>query len=1600
MILFAAVCDLENGKTPHTAIFDCKFQYNFVIDNVFSKWLKDCIMYTAYVFRKFDNDGFLHLHIGYPPAPNSSPNDLSSPILEKMASKAAIHDSVTVNQGIYEEVLLTSHTYPLTGSKDSAALHFMHRFFSPYASVPKEFLSELHQAAQWAEKFEAVDPFFPEKAKTQLNALVSDILSCIQGLRPEEGCILPGGTSIIFRLLKNKDASYTIMPFSRSPDIELFEHVSPGGRAKSRRVTFENLSSEDLDDLLIRKLLSISHTPKQSIGKVNALFDDFKQKIVHKKTSPFHLSKSSICRFQNIWDMLQEGYVIQQTPAQQSRQKLELQIKVFCEYLEYTHATLAKNSLAFRYLQDGFKVISRNILWNTSQGYLNEVEVSFICSKLMLIEEALVKIEQKEAVHKLTASVIASPFPIQIKPVTLHNPKPPSIKNAESTQPTPQNADLPTPYVLVEKEYRLPSLTKTPISAAQAPEQLDGLLVLLKRSDLLPLQREQAGVDFCLSLPLEPKNKDDVWNALTPEERIKVSQKLADISTQLLALMNLTGSDCPNRLLALTKIALIGEHLARLNGHLTNIKQAMFCQELLYLVQDLIQGSAGYSGGFSEHRTLLGHSGYAVYSLWEENVLKECKGYYEWLSETCKNYEQYVYGLFNRTEKIHNRVNDLQGKHVTWTFYDGDKKYDRQEVELDLTKKQYKDNVQCQQLQKMLNNIRSDIKANDKPSLSFYQSYMTMGNSYQLPLFLAGSFSRWGKPIKNPLLLAVFYACHPEEGKLDAFSMETNTFTQEAIMDDPWLAIERAYISWQLDLPAQHPLKKKTYQQIAYTAKPELLQDFTENDLKDLLIALEPASALWNMLGLIKKNPVLLKNTDFQAMVERMIFQPEMIERTLKIDKNLPEFLGSFFDAHIKQFERVKENSLALFMVHLYHAIVAKFPPESLPGKIPNYKTTLHRWYNESLKQQSDWTPYRYPILSELLMQIGAKKQLAHHELKDFAVLYGIWENTPALNLFDSIQADTIRKQYFEWLTPIEQALKDSPVNLRQHIIEEMASLQGLSLDKKNKWEGTFPVYRSVEWEYNFASGSFTNLLNESLPCALPASIVNDPLFQEAYPNFSQELHKCTMRSMNELTYYHFQDSHGIKNLIEKTAEGMSIYKSHPQKPTYWLQYVSLEKKSLNELGLLGANNRFYISPDNPKQLFLFNMKGEPEFSLDMFSAFSGTSSEISFTTIRNLHPQRTLNQGLQATVFNPELHKGLNPLLNLAKASEILLWNEYGYLKKIEIYGLGLVFEVDHSELVCETKPFKGYKLDLHNSACYLPAGLLLLPPNPKANEAQLILPHFSGEYVIKNPEAKSNLIHNADKAATLLWNAGKSYLGYASPAVESASSSLWNAGWSSLGYKVYPKESASVNFLQWKSNASSKEFWSFSVQLPDLKIVSTDSSQSYQGYFDLFKYILRASQANISQAIPGAKDCLRKIGEIASGKISEKDIEAFAAEITTMASKRSKISAHPHIETVALALQGLLGLKDYGTPDLRNKIAQHISKLVPLYFTHGRQINLKARLDDRQEMSCLLLMKTYNVEWFTRHAPLLKSKKEQIEIGPSPIEVTHLLNNSLPLL
>ncbi len=394
----------------------------------------------------------------------------------------------------------------------------------------------------------------------------------------------------------------------------------------------------------------------------------------------------------------------------------------------------------------------------------------------------------------------------------------------------------------------------------------------------------------------------------------------------------------PRHFLSLTKCTALTSHLAKNRGLFTE------SPDLLAAIQDLLLGSSPQNTKFSlwPYRGSISQSLYPLQTRMEQTALEQLRQYAGLMADPVLNRDG-----FRRTD-------------VYWGFGDdpslpleGTKDLAPQRRELASQLIHLLDLVQKTPYQKMT--LGRDVMS----LLSRKADYST---------FDLGAVSRqWGQSLHNPLLLAILHGFKLDQGRMmygkvnkyNTVTVEYGdpcTYTQEAIMDNPWAAVERAFNAWQKDLPAKDPLKKKTFAQVSALAKPDLEKILSEEQLKELLINMSRSGATWGMMGFMKNNPSTLEHPAIQALIERFLLQPGALKATCAIDPEFPKMLSVFFTTHLDRLQGTKKISSYLFL-HRLSRRVADLLPEKIA--FPENLPLIRQWTEKAIQHNSSLAPMR-----------------------------------------------------------------------------------------------------------------------------------------------------------------------------------------------------------------------------------------------------------------------------------------------------------------------------------------------------------------------------------------------------------------------------------------------------------------------------------------------------------------------------------------------------------------------------------------------------------------------------------------------------------------
>lgn len=1417
----------------------------------------------------------------------------------------------TTPQGIYEEVMRSASAPGILGAKESQFWHYMHKHFSSHGDLPTEGVNELKQAAIWAEALETSQTD-PETAHNKIENLATEISKAIKQLSLGYGCIIPAGPFVILRINYRsfqQDKGYDLEFFSRNPTLQGNAFAVIGGRKRLSGHHFCGLPLSQVSDVYwLQLLLGVCLKGVTSLEAFNHFLAPLKKYLI--KTNTFHLTKRDICRIQNLWDLFNEKLCPYSSAKNRSLRKLELMLEVLFGYFNQQKASLRYDSTAFVYLKEGMLRTDREILMAASLNFLTSDEVASMHKELQHIQNQLDTIQTNAFVCQPVTTLKNTSMALTVKLPQLHNPyaPPPSHEQRLSS------SDHLSSHVAIKKvqsgnfeSYRLktPMVSLPPLNPIDALKELN---TLLEETNVSPDSRCRKAVEKIFNLPLDPTIKECPWLQLSEPSRLQASIFLADIATLLKESIDQEGILLPDRFLALVKITTLTEYLARLNATTTSLHRYRLNPDLLAIIAELCKGSApSCNGSFLHKRCLLNKSVYRVHYPEEKNVLDELSAYCLWhLPEEFDCYRE----DFKEGAEYSGWRGSSRGRE--FSFGTDSKLFKCSEIEVNFSLAPYKNNVQCQHLHQMIVSLRSLLQLEESEGV-------------HLDAFL----DIWGKPIEHPILQALAYAFRVEEGNLSLFVDNANTFTPEAIRDDPWTAVERAYKCWQTEIHPSNPLKKLAFAE----AKSSHLNDISDKELQSLLLSCSPKTALWSILGLLNQNILMFSNIAIQGFVEHLVLQKDVLEHAFLNDTNeLGKYLSECFQQHIQKLERIGEIPTAIFLVQLYRSISLALSDHSvLLSQAPDFTMSLKRWLEKATPSNSQLHIYCHAILGELVYSLRQRESLNHRELEEYILLKSKWESTFPLVGYDLTFADEILKQYDCWQHIIKANI-DIPVHL-----DSVAEIKRRST---GSWEEIFPISNHMPSHSMPPNHASKSLDAKRTTVPLPQNILRHYTFCEAVPHMDKRSYSAQVYRHEGSIYYQFQDCEGYDHLIESKDGSLAIYKKCDRTENSWVQFVPITQLEGHRKNTLWHNLRLFLPTDSSKKAFFFNLQGEAEFEAQLAYAPGGETLTIS--SLKNLNFSRDLSSDYQAVLFDPEQHSDLNPLLALASASEILLWYEHKTLRIVEIYG-GEAFILRNNQLQCLKEPHKGYYIDFTATARIgLPIGVILQSPDLEPKKTILLLPRFNGEFVLDKNK----------------------------PAFLSQASEMLSSYWSG---KTLAVEWAGQDHHVWQFDYRREpEWWRMEINLPEYTIHSPEANVNYHCYFDLFKFCLHTMKVRGNTCVFMARECLKKLSSLAPHKISKEALEKFIIEIADIATSEQHQHSMPS-EVVALTLRCLLLLQEVSGLALQIAIEKQIVSIAISYFGYGRQMDIAAKLSNEEETSCLLLIEKHNPLWFMKNAPLL---------------------------
>ena len=953
-------------------------------------------------------------------------------LISQVCGKAPPH----ITQGLYEEILLGSSNKKIIGSKESALLEFLSNFFKKSPHLEKEsILKELSQAAVWAKKIETCSVLFADKT---FKAVAKEIAEQVGKLKNGESCILPGGALATFRITKEGD-TFRLEVFSRHPDFPGLEWVEAGGKKKVRGCLLQGIPLDSLSNpSWIEGFLRTAQEGKpESYNKVLSPFTSF---LVPSKDAnlPFHASKEGLCRIQNIWDLVHRGESGKRTLH---RRKISLQLEALYGFFQQQKSDLHTDSVAYLYLKKGVEKVARTAL--AIGDDLTPEEKEKIQNDLYTIDTYLKNLIPQPSTRSIPTSPKNSPLSLAFPCIKTRSPSISSDPVHLFANAVPLSGSYasknhsyelaPTPD-LSSREKCIDALKK--LQQKMQDKQLSStekLLELVQMGLLLPLPSsslERESIQGKLPVNAwqhEEITREDMWYGWVDDVQAKKDAEetaalLTKLSAQLYTLLQQRPNIAPRHFLALTKYAALTGKLTKYFGEQGIIKEF---PDLLALIQDLYYGSnLGGRDVLGLRRSSLSHSIYLCQTETEQAALEQLKNYSSPSSpyapkasdSSWRTGEDYIHPVGQEwSDPLHPGRGIKPGP-----------------IALGL----------ASQLKNLLELVKAEPYRNT-PNAKDILRFVLQPGKKMAPPSLGHVSHEWLQPFQNPLLMAIFYGFRLDKG--NGGGGDNCIFTQEAIMDHPWQAVEKAFQAWQNDLPNTDPLKKQLFQE--GWAKRALENLLSEEQLKELLIAMSPSNSSWNFLAFFKKHPSTLEHPAMQAILERLILQPGSLQASGKADPTFPKFLSEFFTYYLKKYQQTQKLSSYLFLHRLSRRCACLLSPLAKETVFPQQFAQIRQWKNASAQPQSPLAPFRQQLLSEFLEMVGSQTELSDALISEYLVASAEIQSVSSAKGLSPAEQDLLQQQYCSWLPQSKEALQKDEALLR-HTLDKICALRGISLPK------------------------------------------------------------------------------------------------------------------------------------------------------------------------------------------------------------------------------------------------------------------------------------------------------------------------------------------------------------------------------------------------------------------------------------------------------------------------------------------------------------------------------------------------------------------------
>lgn len=1189
--------------------------------------------------------------------------------------------------------------------------------FCEAEQFPPQALAALAQMAVWAEKIAKVaNTTLVNKQDRLLPELAKDITQKIAQLQNDGYYVVPAGILhadgfaqcfLQIRRSPNNHHLFNITLISRDAIINPMRTVEVLNDKKGvSHFCYVNVPAEKFNSELFWQALMILQIPRLYVKEVSSLpsmselsqmndiqallglLDPLRSYYQPSTSRVFHKMVDNASSMQNMWALLHDIMLPNQSSVGCSRRRLRFEFAVFNAFTQKFSGHICENASLFRQTQMALLRLRQHIFYFQQLHTLSLAECQNLFTSLdaaqakisfdspRLIKEALALISKRDKFKQVEFIALEMTDAPQQKPLLA----------AVDAKLFRQNDDFPPPDFT--QTYALP-LQQMPYTFAPATFLQDVGKIAEKCNfyggqrryvELLnwvgPLMVE---LPFTTHLPQMRVNEEEYydhespWFMLTITQREALAQDLSQIVAHYHDAMDATMNYLLEHMLVVIKLFSLLDHLAHLNVEKTKYSPSY------YLVL------------FHDHFKKLISDDKQLRSFLRETVCAKTTKLMQEIGQYERNMQ--AHGSDYLSHHPIQEGDTVRRNRVHLSDYGG--------------ARYYRKLIQTRQIKNLIVTYCRIVGAfftvyTKESELPFLSSpdrdhgYRGSNESYQTKKLYRIATLNWGKPITMDRMIAAVSQGEVNSGEKEhcnnhPLRNKNVRLTQELLVDKPG----KASAVMENASAAQAVFEYKKTESEA--------KAFTKNEFTDIFFAFDPSTGIWQLCNIFLNQPMLFKNVNLRNALDIVLQQSEEFHNALQQDPSFKPFFQQCLQRAHAFLSSQHESLSALWII----SIARKF-------HILTYEDALASLSAESLHRDAALRKFCQPILQEKMRDFLEKDSLNLQDIHDILVTNVCMRAAVMVESeIDSVMINRINHFLHRWQSVLATTC-DGDAALRRTLLATLCKHQQLPLPID--WQGEYPRYHCEFYTINLISGEITSEYQECSQNQLPLWVLRHPDFLKIYPHFQQD----TVRVQSYLQYYQFVMPEGVINRLILNNEKQDIQFVRYVEGEWWRYNAgsNFERWHGNlPYPILGSKT--LVNVKKSYEIISFNEQDKPLFRIEL---------QPDRLTVKLTDCRSKDHTGLIGKLATNEQELLVSQLWHFTRPFLIILWYQQRQLVEVELLQYGLRFAVKDNQLYCLTSPYEHYRLDVlaqHPLRKLCGACVILFSPDVRNNDVML-LPTF----------------------------------------------------------------------------------------------------------------------------------------------------------------------------------------------------------------------------------------------------------------------------------